>query len=72
MLTVFYLSHISYLLVLPVKNPDAGNMEMVIFFIFLTELNDIAQYIWGKTLGSRQIIPKVSPNKTWEGFLVRN
>ncbi len=69
MLSVFCLSHIAYLLVLPVKNADAGSIGMVIFLIFMTQINDVAQYVWGKTLGSRQIIPKVSPNKTWEGFL---
>jgi len=69
MLTVFCLSHIAYLLVLPDKNPQAGGMGLVIFLIFMTQFNDISQYIWGKTFGKHQIIPKVSPNKTWEGFL---
>ena len=27
------------------------------------------QFIWGKLLGRHKILPKVSPNKTWEGFL---
>ena len=39
------------------------------FLTFLTEFNDVAQYIWGKTLGRNKIIPMVSPSKTWEGFL---
>lgn len=69
MSTVFCLSHIAYLLVLPVRNMDAGSMGLVIFLIFMTQLNDVSQYVWGKTLGQRPIIPKVSPNKTWEGFL---
>ena len=69
MLTVFCLSHIAYLLVLPVKNLAAGAMGLVIFLIFMTQLNDVAQYIWGKSLGKHPILPKVSPNKTWEGFL---
>jgi phosphatidate cytidylyltransferase len=25
--------------------------------------------VWGKTLGRHKILPSVSPNKTWEGFL---
>ena len=32
-------------------------------------MNDVLQYVWGKTLGKHPIAPKVSPNKTWEGFI---
>jgi phosphatidate cytidylyltransferase len=69
MLTVFCLSHIAYLLVLPVLNPSAGAIGLVLFLLFTTQFNDVSQYLWGKTLGRHKIIPKVSPNKTWEGFL---
>ncbi len=69
MLTVFCLSHVAYLLVLPVKNFEAGAMGLIIFLIFTTEFNDVSQYVWGKLLGKRKIIPAVSPNKTWAGFL---
>lgn len=69
MLTVFSCSHIAYLLKLPVKNSDAGAIGLVLFLLFVTECNDISQYIWGKSLGRHKIIPKISPNKTWEGFL---
>lgn len=69
MLTVFCISHIPYLLMLPVKNPQAGSIGLVIFLLFMTEFNDVCQYVWGKMLGKHKIIPKVSPNKTWEGFI---
>ncbi|WP_298867621.1 phosphatidate cytidylyltransferase, partial [uncultured Gimesia sp.] len=69
MLTVFCLSHIAYLLVLPIKNPEAGNIGLVIFLLFMTQFNDVSQFIWGKLFGKHKIIPKVSPNKTWEGFI---
>lgn len=69
MLTVFSISHLAYLLVLPVKNTAAGPIGLVIFVIFVTQFNDVCQYIWGKNFGKHKIIPKVSPNKTWEGFL---
>jgi phosphatidate cytidylyltransferase len=36
---------------------------------FVVEMSDVLQYISGKTLGRHKIIPEVSPNKTWEGFL---
>lgn len=70
MTLVFGISHIAYLLELPdEKNPGAGGAGLVLFLVFLTQFNDVAQYIWGKLLGRHKIIPKVSPNKTWEGFL---
>jgi phosphatidate cytidylyltransferase len=70
MTLVFGVSHIAYLLVLPEENnSNAGGAGLVLFLVFLTEINDVAQYFWGKMLGRRKIIPKVSPNKTWEGFL---
>jgi len=69
MLSVFSLSHIAYLLVLPEKNPLAGIIGPVLFLLLMTQFNDVCQYIWGKSFGKHKIIPKVSPNKTWEGFI---
>jgi phosphatidate cytidylyltransferase len=70
MTMVFSISHLAYLLVLPgAANTVAGGPGLVLFLVLLTEGNDIAQYVWGKLLGRHKIIPKVSPNKTWEGFV---
>lgn len=69
MLTVFCISHIAYLFSLPIKNHEAGSIGLVLFLLFITQFNDVSQYIWGKLFGKNKIIPKVSPNKTWEGFL---
>lgn len=70
MLSVFGISHLAYLLSLP-KLPgfNAGGRGLLLFLVFLTEINDVMQFIWGKLLGRHKILPKVSPNKTWEGFL---
>ena len=71
MATVFSISHVAYLLVLPGGNASAvaGGAGLVLYLLALTELNDVAQYVWGKSFGRHRIIPKVSPNKTWEGFV---
>ena len=42
---------------------------MLFYLVTLTQLNDVAQYLWGKSCGKRKIAPKVSPNKTLEGFV---
>ncbi len=70
MMTVFALSHLSFLLVLPSAiNPVAGGPGLVLYVVFLTQFNDVAQYIWGKSLGRHKVVPTVSPNKTWEGLV---
>ena len=70
MTMVFCLSHVAYLLVLPAeKNPAGGGAGLVLYLVFLTQFNDVMQYSWGKLLGKHKIIPKVSPNKTWQGFI---
>jgi phosphatidate cytidylyltransferase len=70
MTTVFSLSHAAYLLALPnAVNPVAGSAGILLFLVFLTQFNDIMQYVWGKLLGSIKVIPKVSPNKTLGGLL---
>ena len=62
---VFSISHQAYLLVL---RPNGG-AALVLFLVALTQLNDVAQYIWGKTLGRHKVVPTVSPNKTVEGLI---
>ncbi len=69
MLTVFCIGHVAMLASLNVVNLGAGSMGLVLFVLFLTQFNDVMQYVWGKQFGKRKIMPKVSPNKTWEGFL---
>ena len=70
MIFVFGLSHLAFLLTLtPLGNSAANGRSLVLFLVFVVEMSDVLQYIWGKTLGKHKIIPTVSPNKTWEGFL---
>jgi phosphatidate cytidylyltransferase len=69
MTTVFGLSHAAYLLVLPAEVAPAGGAGLLLFLVLLTQANDIAQYLWGKTLGGAKCVPAVSPGKTWSGLL---
>ena len=69
MVTVFCLSHVAYLLVLPEKgNPVGGGAGLVLFLVALTQLNDVAQFCWGKPFGRHKVLPTVSPNKSYEGL----
>jgi phosphatidate cytidylyltransferase len=67
MTTVFTLSHMAYLLVLP--GPGAAGAGLVLFLVLVTQFNDVAQYTWGKLFGRHKVMPTVSPNKTYEGLL---
>ena len=70
MITVFGLSHMAYLLALPdAANPAGASVGLLLYLVFLTEINDVAQYIWGKSFGRRKVTPTVSPNKTVEGMV---
>lgn len=70
MTLVFSISHLAYLIVLPAtESSETGGAGLVLYLVFLTQFNDVAQYVWGKMLGKHKIIPKVSPNKTWQGFI---
>lgn len=70
MLTVFGVSHLAFLVSLPdIEGFDIGGRALLLFIVFITEMNDNFQFTWGKLLGRYKIIPKVSPNKTWEGLI---
>ena len=82
MTTVFSLSHAAYLLVLranelarlrpswpsqqAAEEPGPG---LLVTLVLLTQLNDVAQFVWGKSLGRTRVAPSVSPGKTWAGLL---
>lgn len=68
MTTVFAFSHVAFLLVLPDDGKQTGAL-LVLFLVGLTEFNDIAQYLWGKSIGRIKVIPTVSPNKTLAGLV---
>ncbi len=70
MLTVFGISHLAFLISLPeIEGFNAGGRALLLFIVFITEMNDVFQFTWGKFLGRFKVIPKVSPGKTWEGLI---
>lgn len=83
MTAVYAMSHAPALLQLPVaieggralaegSAPDSGGpagAKLLLFLIIVVQGSDVLQYVWGKSLGRHKIVPRVSPNKTWEGFL---
>ena len=45
------------------------DLDFIINYLILIELNDVDQYISGNILGKRKITPNISPNKTVEGLI---
>jgi len=67
---VYALGYIPLLMRVPESDaPQAGAAGLVFMLLLATEGNDVLQYVTGKLFGRRKIMPTVSPNKTWEGFL---
>lgn len=69
MVCVYCVSHVPAVLNLTIPGYHGRNGTLVVFFILIVELSDVLQFIWGKCCGKHKILPGISPNKTWEGFL---
>lgn len=66
---VFSISHMAFLSVMPkISGTSVNGQSLLLFLVIVTQMNDVLQYIWGKTLGRRKILSKVSPSKTAVGF----
>ncbi|GAN00390.1 phosphatidate cytidylyltransferase [alpha proteobacterium U9-1i] len=66
---IYNIGYAAFLMRTPDAEAPAGAAGLVFFLLFITQLNDVAQYCWGKAFGRTKITPKVSPNKTWEGAI---
>jgi phosphatidate cytidylyltransferase len=53
-----------------IETPNCPNWGPWIFFstIFICKFSDATAYFGGKKFGKHKLIPRVSPNKTWEGL----
>jgi len=73
MVCVYFTSYAPALLMLRIpgfsaENP-AQNAKLLFFLVFVTQISDALQYVWGKLCGKRPVAPKISPNKTLEGLV---
>jgi phosphatidate cytidylyltransferase len=70
MVCVYCISYAPALVVLMrIPGYEGQNAKLLFWFVAVTELSDVMQYVWGKLCGRRKIAPTVSPGKTWEGFI---
>lgn len=69
MIAVYCLGHVPALLMLRVPGNEGGEWRLIVFLVFVAQLSDVLQYVWGKLIGRHKIVPSLSPNKTTEGYV---
>jgi len=70
-LLAYCLPHAGWLLTLEsAAIPADVGVGLFVFVVILTQINDIAQALWGRRWGKHAVTPVVSPKKTWEGLLL--
>ena len=57
------------LLLLVIPGFEGKGARLLFFLVFVVQISDVLQYCWGKLCGRHPIAPKLSPNKTVEGFI---
>src|SRR6185437_14515418 len=68
MICVYFVSYAPALLDVNTPNFHDG-AKLLCFFVFVVQISDVLQYVFGKLCGKHKISPQVSPNKTIEGFV---
>jgi phosphatidate cytidylyltransferase len=63
------LSFVPGLLMLDVVGDSGRNLLLVLYLVIVTQGSDVLQYVFGKLFGHRPIAPRLSPDKTVEGFV---
>jgi phosphatidate cytidylyltransferase len=69
MICVYCVSHVPALLYLQIPGFEGRNVILIAYLIFVVQLSDVMQYVWGKLIGRTKIAPTISPSKTWEGLI---
>jgi len=67
MICVFCASHVPALLTLQIPGYEGRNVLLIAYLVFVVQISDVLQYVWGKLIGKHPIAPKLSPSKTIEG-----
>jgi phosphatidate cytidylyltransferase len=68
MVCVYCVSFAPALLTLDIPGFGRHGKQLLLFLVLVDQMSDVLQYVFGKLFGRHKISPRVSPNKTWEGF----
>lgn len=66
LLGFIYLIGISFNVIINIRNL---NLYLLLYLISITVFTDTFAYLIGSLIGKNKMAPKISPNKSWEGFV---
>jgi phosphatidate cytidylyltransferase len=69
MVCVYSLSYAPALLLLKIPGFEGHDARLLLYLVIVDQMSDVLQYVWGKLIGKNKVAWRVSPNKTWEGFV---
>ncbi|WP_455925968.1 phosphatidate cytidylyltransferase [Pseudomonas putida] len=69
MICVYCISHAPALLLLDLEGFKGQNALLLFYLMFVVQISDVLQYVFGKLFGKRKVAPLVSPSKTVEGLV---
>jgi phosphatidate cytidylyltransferase len=69
MICIYCISHAPALLLLDLEGFAGQNALLLFYLVFVVQLSDVLQYVFGKLLGKHKVAPLVSPSKTVEGLV---
>jgi phosphatidate cytidylyltransferase len=70
MVCVYCVSFAPALLWLRIPGYEGQNPKLLLYCVGIVQLSDFLQFIFGKWLGRHLMAPRISPKKTWEGFVL--
>jgi phosphatidate cytidylyltransferase len=69
LLTLFYIGLGCFFIIALAGNADQFQPKNIVLFFVLIWINNTFAYLVGKKLGKNPLFSRVSPKKTWEGFV---
>ena len=67
---IFYVAYpISLMLFIPGLITGEWTAEAFLFYLFIVWGNDVFAYLTGVSIGKHKMAPRISPKKSWEGFI---
>lgn len=69
MICVYFVSYAPAILNLVIPTYGEHTARLLCFLVFVVQISDVMQYVFGKLFGKHAIVPQISPNKTVEGFV---